>query len=64
MLTFRADAFNVLNHANLNMPGNILVSPTFGIARYGRAVAPTGLPLLSPVNDTSRQIQLIIRLQF
>jgi hypothetical protein len=64
LLTLRADAFNLLNHANLNMPTNILVSSTFGIARFGRALAASGLPLLSPVNDTSRQFQMIVRLQF
>ena len=30
-VTFRADAFNVLNHANLNNPDNLYGSPTFGI---------------------------------
>ena len=63
-VTFRADAFNFLNHANLNAPAAILGSSTFGIARYGRVAPDSGLPVLSPVNDTSRLIQLIFRIQF
>ena len=63
-LTFRADAFNVLNHANLNAPNSRLGTPTFGIATYGRRAADSGLPILSPVNDTSRQIQLLLRIDF
>jgi hypothetical protein len=60
----RADAFNFLNHANLNLPNSVITISNFGTARYGRAGASAGLPLLSPVNDTSRQIQLIARIEF
>jgi hypothetical protein len=63
-VTFRADAFNFLNHANLNAPVATLGSSSFGIARYGRAAPDSGLPVLSPVNDTSRLIQFIFRVQF
>ena len=63
-LTFRADAFNFLNHANLTLPVSNMEAPTFGIARYGRSGPESGLPLLSPVNDTARQIQLMLRLDF
>jgi hypothetical protein len=66
-LSIRADAFNVLNHANLNMPGTVLNVPgTFGIALYGRVstTSASGLPTLTPATDTSRQIQLILRVQF
>jgi len=58
------DAFNFLNHANLNLPDSTLGSQNFGIARYGRSAPTSGLPILSPVNDTSRQIQLIVRIDF
>jgi outer membrane receptor protein involved in Fe transport len=63
-LTFRADAFNVLNHANLNNPDNLLGSPTFGIANYGRQGAQSGFPAVAPLNETARQIQLLVRVEF
>jgi len=62
--TFRADAFNFLNHANLNVPVASIANRNFGIAQYGRAASSSGLPVLSPVNDTSRQVQLIFRVSF
>ena len=63
-LTFRADAFNFLNHANLNNPDALLGSPTFGIATYGRQGTASGTPSVSPVNETARQIQMMVRLEF
>jgi hypothetical protein len=63
-LTLRADAFNVLNHANLNNPDNLFGSPTFGIATYGRQGAQSGFPAVAPLNETARQIQLLVRLEF
>jgi hypothetical protein len=63
-LTFRADAFNVLNHANLNNPDTQRNSPTFGIALYGRTGTPSGFPAVSPLNETPRQIQLSARITF
>jgi hypothetical protein len=63
-LTVRADAFNLLNHANLNNPDNLLGSPTFGLANYGREGTASGFPSVSPVNETARQIQVLVRLEF
>jgi hypothetical protein len=63
-LTFRADAFNVLNHANLNNPDALLGSPTFGLATFGRQGTASGFPAVSPVNETARQFQLMVRLEF
>jgi hypothetical protein len=63
-LTFRADFFNVLNHANLNNPDPLLGSPTFGVAVYGRRGRQSGFPAIAPLNETARQIQLSVRLQF
>jgi hypothetical protein len=63
-LTVRADVFNLLNHANLNNPDNLIGSPTFGLETYGRQGAPSGFPAVSPVNETARQVQLMLRLQF
>jgi hypothetical protein len=60
----RADAFNFLNHANLNLPNSVITVSNFGTAKFGRAGAAAGLPVLSPVNDTSRQVQLIVRIEF
>ena len=63
-LTLRADAFIFLNHANLNLPDVTLGSPTFGSrGTAGMRLLPAYL-ILSPVNDTSRQIQLIVRIGF
>ena len=49
-LVFRASAFNVLNHANLNNPDSNLGSPTFGVALYGRQGAQSGFPPVAPQN--------------
>jgi hypothetical protein len=75
--TIRADAFNLLNHANLNNPDNLVgdsscafvsgkqqCTPTFGLATYGRQGTASGFPAVSPVNETARQIQLLLRFEF
>jgi hypothetical protein len=77
ILTFRADFFNSLNHANLNPPGNIPNTPDYGIARFGSPQAAasgtslfgpepqsSGFPALVPLAQTARQIQLMVRLTF
>ncbi|MDQ1474586.1 MAG: hypothetical protein QOJ99_6066, partial [Bryobacterales bacterium] len=63
-LTFRADAFNILNHANLGNPDNLITSTTFGIAAYGRQGTASGFPAVAPLNETARQIQLLLRVEF
>jgi hypothetical protein len=66
-LHIRGDAFNFLNHANLGNPDPLLgdFGPTgFGFARFGRKAAPTGFPGLLPLNETARQIQLMLRVQW
>jgi len=63
-LTLRADAFNILNHANLNNPDNLYGSPTFGLATYGRQGTASGFPAVAPLNETARQIQLLLRVEF
>jgi hypothetical protein len=60
----RADAFNFLNHANLNNPNALLGSSSFGIARYGRTGFASGFPALTPFNETARQVQLSLRIEF
>lgn len=64
VLTIRADAFNVLNHANLNNPDSLLGSPTFGLATYGRLGTASGFPAVLPLNETARQIQMLVRIEF
>lgn len=63
-LRFRADAFNVLNHANLGNPDTLLTSPTFGIAQYGRQGRASGFPAILPLAEAARQFQLSLRLEF
>ncbi len=63
-LTLRADAFNILNHANLNNPDNLFGSPTFGIATYGRQGTASGFPGIAPLNETARQVQVMVRIEF
>jgi len=63
-ITVRADAFNIVNHANLNNPDNYLVDANFGLATYGRAGTASGFPAVSPVNETARQVQLLVRFEF
>jgi hypothetical protein len=63
-IAVRADAFNFLNHANLNNPDPSLYSSTFGIAFYGRGAQTLGFPTLVPFTETARQIQLSVRVEF
>jgi hypothetical protein len=64
-LMFRADAFNVLNHANLNNPDPLLGdTSTFGSAQFGRLGYPSGFPAVAPLNETPREIQLLLRVEF
>ncbi len=66
-LRFRADAFNVLNHANLGNPDALFTNPvsaTFGIATFGRQGVQSGFPALIPLNETPRTIQLSVRVEF
>jgi hypothetical protein len=71
-LTFRADAYNFLNHANLGNPNSEFTDPAFtnplttnfGIATFGRQGTPSGFPAVSPLNETARQIQLSVRVLF
>jgi hypothetical protein len=62
--TFRADFFNVLNHANLGNPDNLIGDPNFGLSTFGRQGVASGFPALAPLNETARQIQILLRLQF
>ena len=72
-LILRVDLFNMLNHVNLNDPQPVALSslgsslgfnPNFGVAYYGRGSIDDGSPVLTPLQETARQIQLILRLEF
>jgi hypothetical protein len=66
-LRVRADAYNVLNHANLGNPYAQLTDPAsaaFGIASYGRQGFQSGFPAVSPLNETPREIQISIKVEF
>jgi hypothetical protein len=63
-ITFRVDAFNLLNHANLNNPANDIGAADFGVARSGRTDSGNGFPALIPLDETARRIQLLLRFEF
>ncbi len=63
-LRFRADAFNLLNHANLGNPDTALSSPTFGVAQYGRQGRASGFPAVTPLAESARQFQMSVRVEF
>jgi hypothetical protein len=66
-LNLRADFFNVLNHANLNNPDAVFGNAsfgTFGIATFGRQGKQSGFPAVAPLNESARQIQLSVKLEF
>jgi hypothetical protein len=64
-ITLRCDAYNVLNHVNLNNPSRTyLFAQEFGVATFGRREVNAGFPLLTPFNETARVVQVLLRLQF
>jgi hypothetical protein len=63
-LTVRGDFYNALNHANLNLPASFLGSPQFGTALYGGGETSSGSPLSTPLSETARQVQVLLRLEF
>jgi hypothetical protein len=69
-LTLRADAFNLLNHANLQNPEAFFadtpsaIDPQFGIARYGRTTSNSGFPALTPLIENAREVHILLRMEF
>jgi hypothetical protein len=59
----RADCYNFLNHANLGNPLSML-GAGFGVAHFGRTEAAGGFPLLQPLSESGRQIQLMLQVHF
>ncbi len=67
--TVRADMYNVLNHSNLNNPfadftTTSAAQKTFGVSTFGRVDARSGFPSNIPLDETNRQIQLMLRVSF
>jgi len=66
-LQFRAEFFNVLNHANLSLPNEVVYSngPTQGTLASQATPAALGTPgVITATANTSRQIQLALKLLF
>jgi hypothetical protein len=53
---FRAEFFDVFNHANFGQPGNVVGTPNFG--RITNTRFPTG------ESGSSRQVQFAVKLAF
>jgi hypothetical protein len=53
-LQLRAEIFDVFNHANFGLPGNVVGTPAFGVITSTRF--PTG------ESGSSRQIQFAVKL--
>lgn len=62
-LQFRAEFYNVFNHANLSPPVPVYTDPNFGRAYYGRSQSFSRFGEL-PLDSPARRIQLALRLQF
>jgi hypothetical protein len=58
------DAFNVLNHTNLNNPESALGTSNFGWTLFGRTGLASTFPALIPLAETPRQLQVALRFQF
>ncbi|MEP7352154.1 MAG: hypothetical protein ABI824_02880, partial [Acidobacteriota bacterium] len=63
-LTIRGDAFNLLNHANLDSPQNVVGSSNFGVALFGRHGVSSAFPASAPLDETPRRIQVALRIEF
>ncbi len=71
-IVVRADAYNALNHANLNNPESSLNCSqpgdcgggVFGAAQFGKKETGSAFPALKPFVESGRQIQLIVRFEF
>lgn len=62
-VVWRADAFNFLNHANLQAPSNQIGASDFGLATYGRQ-GRGGFPGLAPFRESGRRIQMMLQVYF
>lgn len=60
----RADVYNVFNSPNLTNINPVLGVPSFGQATFGALGNPSAAPVLAPLNDLPRRVQLQLRLFF
>jgi len=64
-IEFRADAYNVLNHANLGQPNSTFLGSTnFGMSYYGVNPNNSGLIPILPLQQSPREVQVRLRLVF
>ena len=63
-IEIRSDWFNFLNHSNLNNPVSFVGLPNFGVASFGRVSLPPDSLLATPVDESSRQRLLHLKLEF
>jgi hypothetical protein len=63
-IQLRADFFNLLNHANLGNPVASRADDAFGAALYGRSGFSSPLLVVPPLNESSRRIQLQLKVYF
>jgi hypothetical protein len=61
---FRAEFFNILNHANLGNPDNAIGSDLFGLSTFGRQGFSGSLPSVSPLNEQPRRVQFGLKFIF
>jgi hypothetical protein len=62
-IQFRAEFYNVFNHANLSTPVSLFTAPNFGQAFYGLNQTFSRFGDLS-LGSPSRKIQLGLRIEF
>jgi hypothetical protein len=60
----RAELFNIFNHANLDNPDNLIQSPFFGEALFGRAGFGSAVPSVSPLDERPRRVQVVLKVSF
>lgn len=66
-VTIRADAYNAFNHANLNNPSPLratIGADDFAVAQFGRIEGTSQLFAASPLGESARRIQLMLRISF
>jgi hypothetical protein len=63
-LQVRGDFFNIFNHANLGNPEGRTGADNFGLATFGRQGFSGSLPIVSPISEQPRRIQLALKLNF